>query len=231
MQELNVANSIFPSLNDQQGIMLCGYEWGDSKKDRENKSKTNQDPNSKISDCTFSNKLLRYGDKAKNWRYDNRIIKWFELWGHPLSREGLGTDFEKCIIQTNWCNTQNHRVKGNYYQKLTAQEQINNFLHHVGSLKPKLILFFGSQQISILQDAKVLPRFVDLVGQAESKPNSLRKEFHGRRFYIHFQKFHHCNVVCLPHPSSTRGLSDEYIAKFREEISPLIKEVKSTKGL
>jgi len=34
LPELNIGNSIFPKLNDSNGIMLCGYEWGWSKEDQ-----------------------------------------------------------------------------------------------------------------------------------------------------------------------------------------------------
>ena len=30
----NIANSVFTGWNDSAGIMLCGYEWGWSKKDQ-----------------------------------------------------------------------------------------------------------------------------------------------------------------------------------------------------
>ena len=231
MRNLNIANSLFPGLNDQQGIMLCGYEWGWSKKDQEDDSESIENSNVNLAQCTFSNKSLRYGAKANGWRYDNRIVKWFDLWGHPLSRENLGTDFEKCIVQTNWCNTQNHKINESYYSKLTDKIQIDNFIYHIEHLKPSLILFFGSEQISILQDDKVLPRFVEHTGNAKCRPYSLQKDFSGIRFHIRFQDFEHCRVVCLPHPSSSRGLSDSYIALFKDELSPLIAEVKRLKGV
>lgn len=33
-KDLNLGNGIFEGWNDQQGLMICGYEWGNSKKDQ-----------------------------------------------------------------------------------------------------------------------------------------------------------------------------------------------------
>jgi hypothetical protein len=30
-KSLNLANSIFAGFNDKNGLMICGYEWGDHK--------------------------------------------------------------------------------------------------------------------------------------------------------------------------------------------------------
>ncbi|MDR1647269.1 MAG: hypothetical protein LBR88_04430 [Zoogloeaceae bacterium] len=233
--DLNLANGLFKGFNDKNGIMLCGYEWGYSKKDQENDEKSNA-PALDLSknDAVFSNKATFYGERANGWRYDQRIIKWFALWGHPLGKEK--DDFEKTIVQTNWCNTQGHRVEENYWEKLLAPQQVDNFLEHVRVLQPRLILFFGSQIIHILQDTRVLGRFQDIVGKIvpiDGKPFVLRKkeDFQGRKFDIGFQNFEHCKVVGLPHPNGTRGLQDDYIALFKDEIGSLIQEVKVLKHI
>lgn len=33
MSDLNLGNSLFQGYNDQNGLMICGYEWGWSKAD------------------------------------------------------------------------------------------------------------------------------------------------------------------------------------------------------
>lgn len=231
--ELNVGNSIFPELNNSEGILLCGYEWGWSKSDQADEEAgliTEVDESADIS-FTFSNKSPVYGDKAFIWKYDNRIIYWFELWMHPLNRENLGDDFDKCILQTNWCNTQANKIKEKYYTKLTNSEQIDNFISHICRFKPRLILFFGSELIKALQDHRVLPKFKECMGDDVSSINRVMKDFSGKQFYITFQDFEKCKVVCLPHPSGTRGLSDDYIQLFSAEISSLIQEVKDLKGI
>ena len=136
--ELNIGNSIFPGLNDKQGLMICGNEWGFSEEDQRMVSSGNEIFYDKDAVTIFPNKSPAHGERAFSWRYDNRIIKWFSLWGHPLSREALGGDFEKCLIQTNWCNTEGHKINENYYHKLTNAEQLENFISHTKALEPSL---------------------------------------------------------------------------------------------
>ena len=95
---LNLGNTIFKGFNDKEGIMLCGYEWGFSKEDQEKFENGELEESVDIQELntSFSNKINVFN---KSYPYDERIVKWFKLWGHPLKRNN-GT-FEKCIIQTN----------------------------------------------------------------------------------------------------------------------------------
>jgi hypothetical protein len=154
---------------------------------------------------------------------------WFELFGHKLNRTGNGGDFEKCILQTNWCNTQDNKVQGNYWNKLLANDQVENFIEHLAHFRPKLIFFFGSELIKILQSDKVLPKFKDIMGCQVSALQLKTKPFDKRAFKIGFQSFASCDIVCFPHPSSTRGLSDRYIELFASEVGLLIENYKKYK--
>lgn len=230
--ELNLANSLFRGLNDTRGILICGYEWGFSQEDQRIFSEGNPPPFfDKDATTTFSNKTPAHGSRALAWRYDNRIHRWFELWGHPLNRKGLGGTFEKCIVQTNWCNTEGHHIDDSYFEKLSDPVQVDNFLFHIGELDPALILFMGSAIIDVLQQPAVMARFVETVGPETSPLRKPQKDFGGRRFKVGLQDFKRCSVVSLPHPSSSRGLSDKYVALFTQEISELISTVKHAKSV
>ncbi len=229
--ELNIGNSIFHGFNDKNGLMICGYEWGFSEEDQKLVESGEDIFYEKDAVTIFSNKSPAHGKRAFAWRYDRRIVKWFELWGHRLSREALGGDFEKCIIQTNWCNTDGHKITDNYFQKLTNPEQLDNFISHLKAFEPSLIFFMGSEMINILQSPKVLERFSDVMGPPMAKPDIVQKPFSGRRFKIGFQQFEKCNVISMPHPSSSRGLKDDYISLFTDEIASLIFDMKIRKGI
>lgn len=230
--ELNLANSIFPGLNDKRGILICGYEWGFSQADQRLHAEGNPAPFfDKGAKTTFSNKTPAHGDRALAWRYDNRIHRWFDLWGHPLNRDGLGGVFEKCIVQTNWCSTEGHHIECSYHAKLSDPLQVENFIFHTAELDPALIMFMGSTMIDVLQYPTVLSRFTKIAGSQISSLQKVQKEFSGRRFFVGFQSFKRCSVVSLPHPSSSRGLSDNYIALFANEIGSLISSVRHDKGV
>ena len=228
--DLNIANTIFPGFNDRRGIVLCGYEWGFSKQDKKDWEEGNISAPLEA-EAIFSNKALRYGERALTWRYDNRILKWFELWGHPLSRVNLGGAFEKCIAQTNWCRTQNYEMDRDYYSKLTEKSNAENFLHHINALEPAVLIFFGSVMIDALQAPLIKTRFSELMGKEVAPLSRVQKDYPGRRFRVGFQSFERCDVVSFPHPSSSRGLSDGYIALFNTEMSRLIEGVKIEKGV
>ena len=226
MSELNLGNALFQGFNDQHGLMICGYEWGWSKEDQKK-----EEPSIDYSiQCTFSNKALRYGEHAKQWKYDKAIRKWFSLWEHPLSENGLGTDFDKSIVQTNWAYSCNNNISD--YSKFLEQDQIDNFLLHIETLRPKVIVFMGRKLIDLLRNDKVWDRFTAIVGQ-ETKPLQLvqKTEYDGTRFKVFFNNFENCKVICLPHPSSSRGLSDEYISLFKLEMDEIFSQFKREKNI
>ena len=230
--DFNIGNSIFPGFNDNDGILLCGYEWGSSKADQEEYKAGLAVESNCDAICTFSNKSPRHGEKAFKWRYDNQIIKWFGLWGHPLNRCGEGDDFDKTILQTNWCDTEGNKITGDCYSKLMQPDQIDNFIKHVQRFRPKVIFFFGSVLIKALQDNRVKNKFSDIMGKTTHELRCLQNvNFQGRRFVISFQSFENCEVICLPHPSSSRALRDAYIELFSDEISKILSSYKYQKSV
>lgn len=229
--ELNLANSLFQGFNDARGIVICGYEWGFSLEDQRLFADGNEVHFDSSAITTFSYKVPAHGARALSWRYDRRIVRWFELWGHPLDRVGLGGNFEKCLVQTNWCSTEGHRITENYYQKLSQKEQVENFIFHVRALDPSLIIFMGSTMIDVLQNNLVMRRFTDIAGSQTIALKKMQKDFSGRRFKVGFQSFERCELVSLPHPSSSRGLSDSYIELFKNEVGGLIANFKLAKGI
>lgn len=229
MTKLNLGNAIFKGWNDQEGIMICGYEWGESKADQEKSEEIEVDFSI---ECTFSNKALRYGERAKKWPYDNNIKKWFALWGHALDEKDLGGDFDKSLVQTNWAITCNHNIKD--YSPFLEPEAIDNFLLHVETLKPKIIIFIGRQLIDLLRNNKVWDRFTKIMGNEITPLKRVQKTEYqdkGTKFNIFFNDFERCKVICFPHASGSRGLSDKYIALYEKEMNPILSEFKKYKRI
>ncbi|SMC10071.1 hypothetical protein [Nitratiruptor tergarcus] len=226
----NVGNSIFKGYNDKKGIMLCGYEWGFSKEEQEAYKNGKINPiDFQKEPSTFSNKVNLYKKYSLKhyYQYDERIIKWFGLWGHPLKRDN--GEFEKTILQTNWCDSQNHAFNGNRYHKLLNCK--DNFLAHVREFKPRLIIFLGAEMIKVLNNPDIKNEFEKIMGK-ETKPlKFIQKDFPGKRFKIGFQSFENCDIAAFPHPSGTIGLSDDYIKLFKDEMNPILVSFKKFKGL
>ena len=216
---LNIAHSEFPE--QQGGLMICGYEWGGGEEEGEGVSEPQIDWSA---NCTFANKDLRYGPAALGWRYDNRIKKWFDMWGCPLNHADPG-GFEKSIIQTNWCDTQNPQMNGDY-SRLSEPEQVKNFLNLIKRFSPNLILFMGSKLIDALHNPSTFKQFQEISGKCTRPINFVQKNYDGRKFKVGFEKFEWCDVVCFPHPSSSHGLSDEYISLFNDDMKERIADYK-----
>lgn len=221
--DLNIANSIFEGFNDQHGLMICGYEWGESKADQVREGTGEETKISFDTECTFSNKVPRYGDAALTWPYDKRLKKWFELWGFPLNSNGLGDDFDKSLIQTNWSDTQN-QVMTHYHELSSNPERFNNFIRHIEALRPRVILFMGSQLIRHLQRPHILEKFTAIMGNVVTPLHFLQKDLPYRRFKIGFQSFEQCEVICFPHPSGSTGIADAYIAAFKPEMNEILSQ-------
>lgn len=228
---LNIGNSIFPGFNDKDGLMICGYEWGWSKADEESFQNGSRREPSEYIDHTFANKGRYYGNEDRRviCRYDLIIKRWFGLWGCPLNEKDLGGAFEKAIVQTNWANTDGNTISD--YGKFLSPGQVENFIYHIEKLRPKLILFIGSKLINYLNRKEVLPKFKQIMGEITEPRRSVQKKVGvGIPFKVWFQKFEHCQVVCLPHASAARGLSYDYIALFKPEMGQIISEYKVVRG-
>jgi len=220
---LNVAHTLFPEAS--RGLMLCGYEWGHPKADQRD------DANLRSGDAetvtTFSTKELA-DPRALRWRYDLRIQEWFRLWGHALGKDPSAR-FERSVVQTNWCDTMGNRMSGSIQAKLLDAGSVRNFLLHVNELQPSLIVFFGSQLVKSLNSAAVLGEFSKVMGGVTS-PLEFKTKPDGVGFKIAFQSFERCDVVGVPHPSSTRGLTDEYVSSFKKEIGGRIQRYRDARS-
>jgi hypothetical protein len=160
--------------------------------------------------------------------YRPRIVRWFELFGHPLATQAPGA-FERSILQTNWRYDQSPTAKGRDTPAALA-EHWENFAHHVEVLQPKLIMFMGVRLLEALNSSTCLPRARQLLGErvSDGSPWEHRTLRNGKvgPASAGFQQWERLSIVALPHPSR-RIWSDEYIASFKDRISPMIAAYKS----
>jgi len=172
-----------------------------------------------------SSKILTFSNKSAIFDspYDKRIIKWFGLFEHPLEENGE-SNFDKCLLQTNWCDDQGHHVEN--YNRFLDESNVSNFLKHANEYMPMVLMFMGSKLIHYLQHESIKDRFLEIFGEEIKDLKFVTKDFEGRQFKIGFQKFEKTTIVSFPHPSGTRGLSDGYIKLFQPEISAILIEFK-----
>ena len=84
--------------------------------------------------------------------------------------------------------------------------------------------------MNYLQNPNVLDSFESIVGACLEDRYIIQKETNSTRFKVHFQSFEQCKVIGLPHPSSSRGLSHEYIELFEPEIGKIISKYVEERG-
>lgn len=218
---LNLATKVFPE-NRDGGLMICGINWGG---EADTDYKWTQDV---TGDSFFSDR------RFNNFKYRDRIAKWFELLGHPLaSSEEQAGPFEHSLFQTNWLRNQSPNMDGKDIQAECIREW-GNFEFHVARLKPKLIIFLSVKLLDVLNSADCAIRVRELLGEAQP-PTILQREVvvgteRLKSFRVGMQRFREADVIALPHPTGSQGLSDDYVAAFKDVLSPIIATYKATRG-
>ena len=217
-KNMNICTARYPE-NELGGLMICGINWG-------------SDPESPATeeDASF------FSDSRVNkYPYRNRLSEWFKSWGHEFVTEiGSEGPFERSIAQTNWLPDQSISLKGRNVIK-EAKENPDNFLRHLEALRPRLLILCGASSLMPALNSPDCLRCVEKVLGAAARPylpplqHDVMQENgrKARRFRVFIQKFEQCDVLGLPHPTGSRGLSNLYMQQFSKEIDPLIKKFKS----
>jgi len=200
--------------------MICGLEWGGS----------SDEPSDPEPAGFFSQR------GTNEYPYRNRLVGWFDLFGHRLETDPLKAGpFEHSIVQTNWLPSQARTMTG----RDPLAECISgwsNFELHLKIAQPRLIVFLSVTLLDALNDNSCLckaelilgkslpPRFMKhdnlVVGAQTLKP-----------FRLGFQEFEAASVIALPHPTGAHGLTDSYLVSFRSEIGDRIQRYKTLRGL
>lgn len=224
--DFNVGHSIFPDFNGQGGLVICGYEWGYSAKDEALENDVER--YAAVKEHLAS--IQTFHSKGWDSPYDRRIHKWFAMFGHPLGEAGGFSDFDKSVLQTNWCDDMGNQVSD--YEKFLSDGNRSNFLGLMHEYRPALLIFMGIKQIEYLQDSRVKPIREEIFGPEVAPLRFERKdEFDGKKFRLGFQDFTDLAIVALPHPSGSMGLTDAYIELFASEIGEKIGTFKRAKGI
>lgn len=201
------------------GILICGINWGGNSDDVIDSS-----PKTFFSD-----------QENKKWNFRNRILKWFESWGHLLKTDVMEIGrFEKSITYTNWLGTKSPNMDGkNVFFECSTSPQL--FIETINYLKPSIIMFASCDLQYALNSESCISHVTHIFGIG-NEPKYLQKDvfINGeklRKFSVGFQEFVRCDIIALPHPTGSWGLSDSYIASFGEEISQVLVKWKIINGV
>jgi hypothetical protein len=218
---LNLATGLFPE-NRTDGLMICGINWGGAD------DSDYQWTHDVVGDSFFSDA------RFNNFPYRNRLVKWFELLGHPLEvSEDRAGAFERSVVQTNWLRNQSPNMAGKSVFSECVREW-GNFEFHASTLKPRLVMFMSLTLLEALNASECLEGARKMFGTG-SPPVILKRDVRVggsalKAFRVGFQQFERVQVVALPHPTGSKGLSDDYIRAFRDVVSPIIARFKAERG-
>ena len=228
-QYLNLGTKVYPE-NREGGLMICGLNWGGTPNPDDNW-------NTDMVGKTFFSDHAHNNQKGKANDYNNRIVKWFELLGHPLATtEGKIGEFEKSVLLTTWLRSQSKHLADKYDKSELARESAT-FEFHVGRFHPKLIIFPSVELLEVINLSEMKDRVHNILGYplGEGVNISTREVIKGaeklKSFRIGIQRFSKTDVIALPHPTGSVGLSDAYIEDFKDIISKIIATYKATRGI
>jgi hypothetical protein len=218
---LNLATALYPE-NSSDGLAICGMNWGG---DPDPDFQWTRDV---VGDSFFSD------PRSNDYPYQRRLLRWFERLGHPLATtEDRAGAFERSIIQTNWIPNQSPNMRGSDLGGECVRN-LGNFEFHMERLRPKLLLFTSVALLDALNSPSCIGAARRVFGWGP-RPDVLTRSIEvagkrHKRFRVGFQKFERVQIIALPHPSGSRGLSDEYIAAFADVIGALLAEYKAERG-
>lgn len=202
----NIETQIFKE--SYNGIIICGLNWGGTESEDDNYYKQEE--------------KMHFSHSMYNCKFRERLLKWFEIWGYKFETTDENvSSLEKSISYTNWLNTKSKNLNGiDIFSEL--KNYPDNIINTINALSPRIIIFLSKQLIFALNEPTILNQLKDTLGKNKSLEEvSLQKQFtqNYKRFKVYKQEFDNCTIISLPHPSGTRGLKNEYIQLFKEDMS------------
>ncbi len=202
------ATAEFPQT--RRGLYVCGINWGGADDDE-------------MAEIVRRRRSFFSDDASGRYPYRDRILKWFELWDHPMARtaEEAG-DFEKSVSQTNWLRDRSRRSEHRTEPKYLL-EHVEEFLEVVSARDPKVIFLFGSCLGSALERGLRQPltrtRLAEVLGQPQGPVRSLTRDQRDEpKMKVRIFAFENCRIICFPHPTGAKGLTNAQIARYKPDV-------------
>jgi hypothetical protein len=210
----------FPE-NTRNGIMVCGINHGESKKDVAG----TKEGSVRGGETFFSDK------RCIKFPFRSAILKWFSLWGYPLERDALKAGpYERSFFHTNWLAGRSHNID-DVCQKCI--EDASQFFDTVAAFKPRIILLasvslhdaLSSEDLAVPRDAC----FGEQVGATIPYRPEPAKDGAKRMPRLRAKVSRYAmgtTVIAMPHPNSRP--SHEYVrcAGITLDIPGILQELR-----
>ncbi len=178
--------------NKRGGIMVCGINFGLSKKEEALEKAgviSDVEVRSFFSDATLN-----------DTRFRDRLLTWMSSWDIRLSTQpGAEGAFERSFFQTNWLETQTNSVTsdGVISTKVLVQEA-DGILNLLDQRRPAKIILVGSKLIDAINDIQLRARVESILGARSGNAiihKATPSDVHKKYFRIYTQTFGNTRIL------------------------------------
>lgn len=213
--DLPIETALFPE-NRLGGLLLCGINDGLTS------AEAHQDAAGIDRSAPF--RSFFSDERVQDTRFRNTIVKWFSHWGYHLQGDWrLAQGLDRALVHTNWLMSATNNVGGIDVRRACIDDP-HPFLNLCEELRPGLIIFFSKQLMSAFTSGELRPRVEVLFGASQGDTDWFQADVPNvKAFKVGIHRFEQLTTISLPHPTGSRGISDDYIEalmpRLRKEIN------------
>lgn len=153
-----------------------------------------------------------FDPRAKQGKIRDALIKWFTLWGIPLSRSTSNpTWLEAHTAEVVWCDAAPAHLHGPQTVKYYV-ETGDRVVNAIKASEPKVILVLSAYLYEAMASDPLASRITEVIGKAKSAPRRIT----AMRLKAMEQTFEHARMLILPTPS--KNTTDDYVQSLTAAV-------------
>ena len=159
-----------------------------------------------------------FDPRAKQGKIRDALVKWFALWGIPLSGSTHNpTWLESHTTEVVWCDS----IPAELHGPKTVKKKKKNgdrVIEVIEKTQPKVILILSAYLYEALATSDLAPRVTAVIGKATSPARRITT----MRLKALEQKFERARMLILPTPS--KNTTDDYVRTLSASVREAFEE-------
>ena len=153
-----------------------------------------------------------FDPRAKQGKIRDALVKWFTLWGIPLSGSTNNpTWLEAHTTEVIWCDSVPPELHGPQTIKYFARNG-DRVAQIIEETRPKLIIVLSAYLYEAMSTGELAERITAVIGKARTAPRRITN----LRLKAMEQKFERANMLILPTPS--KNTTDDYVRSLSAAV-------------
>lgn len=153
-----------------------------------------------------------FDPRAKQGKIRDALVKWFALWGVPLSNSTSNpTWLESHTLEVVWCDSVPSELHGPQTVKYYAQKG-DRVAEMIEACRPKVILVLSAYLYEAMATDPLASRITAVIGKAKAAPRRITT----MRLKALEQPFEHARMLVLPTPS--KNTTDDYVRSLSAAV-------------